>query len=150
MKLKYETGIATFIQFLAVSLLALANQINSFVVQCIHESSECVPAVIPSVGYFILTAILFAGIWTLGWFAQEKRSKWLALGLILVELVVIRGAKLNAENHTDYLSLASSLINIALAIYVIYLAIRLIRSKGGRVVAKQGPRRRRKHPTTEL
>lgn len=150
MKLKYETGIATFIQFVAVSLLALANQINAIIVGCIQHKSGCVEDVIPSVGYFLVTVVVFAGIWTLGYFAQERRSRWLALGLVGIELLVIKVAKHNAENHTDLLSLASSMINLVLAAYIIFLAIRLIRSKGGRVVARQSARRRRNHPTTEL
>jgi hypothetical protein len=148
MKLKYETGIATFVQFAAVSLLALANQINAIVVGCIH--SDCVSNIIPSIGYFIVTAILFAGIWILGWFAQEKRSRWLAVGLIGVELLVVKVAEHNAKQHTDILSLISSLINLALAVWIIYLAVRLAMSGGGRVVSRQRPRqRRRRTPTND-
>src|SRR5947209_5875547 len=114
MKLRYETGVATYVQFIVVSLLALVNQINSTLVSCIHHD-ECISNIIPNTGYFIVTAFVFGLIWMLGWFAQEKRSRWLALGLIGIELLAIKVAEHNAKHHTDILGLVSSIINIILA-----------------------------------
>lgn len=146
MKLRYETGIAAFVQFVIVSLLALITQINTIVVGCIRKDGQCVENIIPSIWYFILTAIVFGLIWMLGYMAQERRTKWLVLGLILMELGVARVAYHNARHYTDILGLVASLINLALALWVVFLAIRLFRSKGGRVVTSR-PRQRRS-PTT--
>lgn len=81
----------------------------------------------------------------LGHKAQELRKKWVTLALILLELGVLRVAYHNAKHATDALGLISSIINIALTIWIIVLAVRLLRaSDGGRVVAKQRPRQRRR------
>jgi hypothetical protein len=141
--MKYETGTATFIQFGLVSIFALANQILAIFNSCFGEDAQCVEGVFTAFMFFVLTVMLFMGIWFLGHTAQEKRSKWLSLFLIVVELGVLRIAYHNAKNHTDWLSLAASTVNIVLSVMVIFLAFRLMRSKGGRIVTKQRPRKRK-------
>ena len=63
------------------------------------------------------------------------------------EGLVAKIALFNARNHVDLLGLTTSVIDLTLAIWVIILAFRLLRAKGGRLVVKQ-PRRRR--PTSSL
>jgi uncharacterized membrane protein len=149
-RLRYETAIATFIQFVFLSLLGIANALNSTVTTCHADGRDCISNLIVSIIFFILTAVWFACVWILGYAAQEKRSKRLAQLLIAIEAFIALIALFNARHHTDFLSLFTSLVDIGLAAWVIVLAFRLMRSSGGRIVAKQRPRRRRKYPTTEL
>ena len=53
-------------------------------------------------------------------------------------------ALFNDRNHVDLLGLSTSIIDFVLAGWVIILAFRLLRAKGGRLVVKQ-PRRRRRN-----
>ncbi len=149
MKLTYETAIATFIQFIILSFLGIANGLNSVVTTCRHSSSDCVSNLIVSLIFFILTAVWFGAIWLLGFIAQDRRSKRLAQLLICAECLIALVALFNAKHHTDILSLFTSVIDLVLAIWVIILAYRLMRAGGGRVVSHQRPRRRHKTPSSD-
>jgi len=147
MKLKYETAVATLVQFILLSFLGIANGLNSVVTTCRKDGSDCISNMIVSIIFFILTALFFAVIWILGYSAQERRSKRLAQLLICAEAFIALIAFFNARHHTDALSLITSLTDLCLAIWIITLAFRLMRANGGRVVSKQRPRRRRSPAT---
>lgn len=142
MKLTYQTGIATFIQFITLSLLGIANGANSVVTTCRHDSTNCISNLIVSLIFFILTALWFAAVWILGYMAQERRHRRLAQLLIAAEGGIALIALFNAKHHTDILGLVTSLLDMALAVWIIYLALRLMRSGGDRVVTRQRRRRR--------
>jgi hypothetical protein len=142
MKLTYETGIATFIQFIALSFLNIANGVNSVVTTCRHESTDCVGNILVSIIFFMLVVGWFGAVWVLGYYAQERRSYRLALALIGAEGLIALIALFNAKHNTDYLSLATSLIDLVLALWIVLLAFRLMRSRGKRITAKHRPRRR--------
>lgn len=143
MRFKYETGVITLVQFIVLSLLGIANGLNSIVSTCRSTSSDCISNLIVSLIFFILTAAWFAFIWILGAAAQERRSRRLAQALIAAEALIALVALFNAKHHTDWLSLGTSLIDLFLAIWVITLAFRLMRSGGSRIVTKHRRRRRR-------
>jgi hypothetical protein len=149
---RYQTGIITFIQFVLLSLLGIANGLNSIVTTCHAAGNDCISNLIVSLIFFILTTAWFAFIWILGYAAQDRRSRRLAQVLIAAEAMIALVALFNARHHTDFLGLATSLIDLVLAIWVIVLAFRLMRAKGGRVVTKQrhGRGRQRRRPTTSL
>jgi hypothetical protein len=154
MRFKYETGIITLVQFILLSLLGIANGLNSIVTTCHNTGRDCISNTIVSLIFFIITTAWFAFIWILGYTAQERRSRRLAQVLIAAEAMIALIAYFNARHHTDWLSLSTSLIDLILAVWVITLAIRLMRAGGGRVVTKQrgvaGRSRRRRPPTTDL
>lgn len=150
MRFRYEVGIITFVQFVLLSLLGIANGLNSIVSTCHADGHDCISNLIVSLIFFIITAAWFAFIWILGYTAQERRSKRLCQLLIAAEAMVALIAYFNARHHTDWLSLSTSLIDLLLALWVITLAFRLMRAGGGRVVARQrgaGRARRRRSPT---
>ena len=136
MKLTYQTAVATLIQFILLSFLGIANGLNSVVTTCRHSSSDCFTNTLVSLIFFILTALWFGAVWLLGYTAQERRSHRLAQLLIVAELLIALVALFNARHHTDILSLATSLIDLCLAIWIITLAFRLMRSKGKRIPAR--------------
>lgn len=150
MRFKYETGIITFVQFVVLSLLGIANGLNSVVSTCHNSSPDCVSNLLVSLIFFLLTTAWFAIVWVLGWAAQDRRSRGLAQLLICAEALIALIALFNAKHHTDILSLLTSLIDLFLAIWVITLAFRLMRAKGGRVVTRQRPRERRRRPKADL
>lgn len=136
MRLRYRTGIATFIQFIVMSLLTIVNGIESVVTTCDLKSGSCLSNALASTVFFVIVSLWFASIWILGYFAQDQRSKRLAYLLIAVELGVIAIAAFNVQNHTTVLSTATSLIDIGLAIWVIILAFKLSRARGGRIMPR--------------
>jgi hypothetical protein len=151
MKLTYETGTATLIQFLVLGLLNLANGLNSVVTTC-HKGDGCVNGVITSSIFYMLEVAWFGIIFALAWMAQERRSKMLARLLICAEGLVVLVALFSVRHHNDVLSLLTSIIDLLLALWVITLAFRLMRVGNARAVSRHGagrnrPRQRKK-PTS--
>ncbi|HVV25504.1 MAG TPA: hypothetical protein VHC21_00520 [Candidatus Saccharimonadales bacterium] len=153
MRFRYETGIVTLVQFIVLSLLSLANSLDSIISTCINHSSPCVENMIPSILLYILIAIWFAIVWILGYTAQERRTrKWAAI-LIVAEAVIALVALFSIKHNSGWLSMVTSSIDLVFALWVIVLAGRLFFSGGGRVVARgrtARARRRRHPPTTDL
>ena len=151
MKLKYETGVATFIQFIIASLFVLATQFGSATVGCFKNSHDCVSNIIVSILFFIVVSFTFGFIWFVGYFAQERRSRRMAQLLIAIQgmfgLLALFSIKLNLHSHNIF-GLLGSLGLLAMSVWIISLAFRLMGSGGGRVVVKQRGRARRRRPTT--
>jgi hypothetical protein len=148
MRFRYETGIITLVQFIVLSLLSLVNSLNSIIGTCIHQSGQCVENMIPSILLFILIAFWFACVWVLGYAAQDRRSRKLAVALMGAEFLVAIVALFSIKHHSDWLSAVTSTIDLVFALWVMILAFRLFRSGGSRVVAhsRGAQRRRRRHP----
>lgn len=148
MNIKYETGVITFAQFIVMSLLGIPNALNSIITTCRHTGHDCVSNLIVSLIYFILLTAWFACLWLLGYAAQDRRSKRLAQLLIAAEGLVLLVSLFDVKHHNDALGFVTSLIDLVFAGWIILLAFRLMRSGGGRIVAKQRPRQRQRRKTT--
>jgi hypothetical protein len=148
MKLTYETGIATVIQFAVLSLLNVGTQLNSIVTTCHTHGSNCLTNSLSSIGYFLLIVIWFGLIWVLGYFTQKRRSRRLGLALVTAEFLILVVSISNARHHTDVIGLVTSVADTGFAIWVIALAVRLMRARGGRIVSSERARRRR-HADTD-
>jgi hypothetical protein len=150
-KLTYQTGIAAFIQFLVLSFLTLASQLVSVVSTCRQDSGNCISNLITSTILYILVAVVFGSIWLIGAGAQSRRSRRLAQLLICIEgfiaLVALFSLKLSLHTHKNIVGLAASFGILALALWIIVLAFRLMRSDGGRVVTQGGNRKRQRRHT---
>jgi hypothetical protein len=135
MRLRYQTAIATIIQFVSITILNIATGLNSVITTCSNKntSSDCTSNLLVSLIFFLLTAGWFAAIWALGFASQSKRSRQLARLLIIVELGVALVALFNIKHHTDILSLITSIIDLSLSVWVMYLAYNLSKAKGGRL-----------------
>jgi hypothetical protein len=144
MKLTYQTAVATLIQFIVLGLLNIANGIDSVVTTCRHSGGDCVGNLISSLIFYILIVGWFGFVVVLGYTAQERRGKRLAQLLIaaegLIMLVALFNIKLTLKYQSGALSLLTSSVDVILALWVIMLAYRLMRSGGGRITAKQRPR----------
>lgn len=146
MKISYETGTATLIQFMVLGILNLATSLNSIISAC-HSGKDCMTQAIVTPIYYILLTGWFASLWVLGYFAQERRSKWLARLLICAEGLVAIVALFNAKHHVDFIGLVTSIADLILAAWVILVAFRLMLSGGNRVVShSRGGRQGRNRP----
>jgi uncharacterized membrane protein HdeD (DUF308 family) len=151
MKISYETGTATLIQFMVLGILNLVNGLNSIISSC-HSGKDCATNAIVTPIYYILVTGWFASLWVLGYFAQERRSKWLARLLICAEGLVALVALFNAKHHNEFIGLFTSVVDLALAVWVAFVAFRLMLAGPARVVShKRGAGhsrpRQRKRPT---
>jgi len=141
MRLTYETGVATLIQFIILSFSNIANTVASIISTCHHSPADCVTNMLSSIVFYLLTVAWFGVIAAIGYNAQVKRSRRISQILIIAELMVFLVAayniKLGLTYHNGALSLFTSLIDSILAVWIITLAFRLMRAKGGRVVRKR-------------
>jgi hypothetical protein len=150
MKLTYQTGIATLIQFILLSFLTLGSQLVSVVTTCRQDGGNCIGNLITSTIFYILVAVVFGSIWLVGLAAQSRRSKRLAQLLICIEgmvaLIALFSLKLSLHQHKNPVGLLVSFSIFALACWTITLAYRLTKFGGSRVVS--GQRRRRRSTTS--
>jgi hypothetical protein len=80
----------------------------------------------------------------LGYAAQDQRSHKLARFLMGVEFLVLAVSLFNAKHYPNVLGLVTSLTDAAIAAWIMVLAWRLSRAKGGRITTPANrPRRRR-------
>ena len=145
MKLRYETGIATLIQFVTMAFLNVGTGLVSVVSGCHSGIGDCIVNSFTSLVYFLLITLWFGFVWVLGFIAQDRRSKRVAQALIGAEILIALVALFNARHHVDAIGLVTSLIDAVLAIWIIFLAFKLMRSDGARIVTTP---RQRKHVGT--
>jgi len=141
-KLKYETSIVTFIQFITMSLLYFLINIGSIITNCSGHSYNCVSNSISSITFSIITILAFSMVWLLGYFVQNRRNRRLAVLLIVIESGIFIVELLDAHNFPNILSLFTSLLDALLALWVITLAVRLYLAKGGRIVSRNRNKKR--------
>ena len=144
-KLKYETGIATTVQLIFVTVFNIINGAASSIDQCTNNSGNCLSNIVLSLLYFMVLSVGFVSLWLIGMETQDKRSKRLAQVLILGEFVVA-GISLFDLTHQDpsITGRISSFVDGIFSIWVIVLAVRLLRSNGGRIKKRSRSRMRNK------
>ena len=137
MKLRYETGTATLIQLGVVTLLGLLTQVIGIVKSCLEDASQCVGDSLVSLVFVVLMAVWLSVVSVIGYAAQDKRSRKIALLLIGCEFLILGVAAFNAQHGTILYEKLASIVDAAIAIWIMFLAYRLVRAGGGRIVAKQ-------------
>ena len=144
-RLSHQTAVASLIQFLTLMFLGVPNTIVNIVSTCHNDSTSCVSNMIVSLILYILTAGWFGLILLFGYLAQRKRSRQIAVILIGFEFItLVVAGYINFPHDPNILAKATSLIDVLLSIWVIYLASRLIMSGGRRIVARPNPLSRSK------
>ncbi len=143
---KHQLANIALVQFILMCFLGLANGAYSIGSTC-SQHDDCLSNAVVSIVYWLLIAVWFGFLWILAYTAQERRSKKLIWLLIGGQAMVALISSFNARHHPDVLGLITSIVDFVLAIWVIILALRLLRAKGGRLVVKQrsaGGRARRR------
>ena len=137
-KLRYETGIAATIQFIAITALNFINGVSGTIGQCLSSSASCVSGIITGLLFFLLITILFGGLWLIGFAAQDRRSKRISQLLIIGELLVLLIGLFDLMHRTpSLLEAIISLAEIISAAWISWLAFRLMRANGGRVRSRK-------------
>lgn len=148
LRLKYETGVAATIQFITLTILNIISDTSSTVHQCLNGTSGCLGDVVLEIAYFLVVTVWFGALWLAGFAAQDRRSRRIAQFLIIAEALVFLVGLYELKKHRSALSILMSLAEIITSGYVILLAFRLMRAKGGRV--RTHARRRPTPPPTKL
>ena len=131
---KYDISIVAFVQFILMSLLSLANALNSILSTCFSSSGQCVENMIPSIILFIMTAAWFAFVWVLAYTVQDRRGRKLTTALLGAEAAIAMIALFSIHHHTDWLGLSTSALDLIFALWVILLAARIWLAGDSRVV----------------
>lgn len=149
MKLRYETGIAALIQFSVVTILFIINSLASIISTCVKHD-ECFSNTISSLASVVFLAVWLGFVAVIGYAAQDRRSKRLAQMLICFEAINVLISLFDLRHPPNFFGLLTSMIDLALALWVILLAWRLMRADGGRItrsVVPSGHSRARRRPT---
>ena len=136
MKLRYETAITTFIQLALMSFLIIVGGVIDTIKECQDGARSCLASSFLWLVMLIFGASFFVFLSALGYFAQAKRSRRLAILLIFAELGVAGICFKLLTNPSSVLSGLGSFAMLGLALWTIVLAYRLMQAKGGRIVAK--------------
>ena len=137
LKLTYQTAIASLVQFITLAILSVPNTIYNIVTTCHSDNTDCVSNTIVSLIFYLLTVAWFAIIMLLGYAAQRRRSRQLAVILIGFEFItLIVAGYIDFPHETSILGKTTSLIDVLLSLWVIFLALRLFLSGSKRIVKK--------------
>ncbi len=137
-KLSHQTAVVSLIQFVTIASLAIPNTIISIISSCHSDSTGCVSNMVASIIFYILTAVWFGLIMIIGFLAQKRRSRQFAVILICFEFFTLGVAGyIDFPHDPNFLSKATSLLDVILSLWVIYVSIRLIMSGTNRIVSKE-------------
>jgi hypothetical protein len=146
-KLRYETGTATLIHFIVMMLFGFLNAISSIIDGCKDSDAlGCIQSSGISFIFVLVTAGWFGFLAMVGYAAQDQRSHRLARLLMAAEVLVLLVALFNAKHYPNILGLITSLVDGAFAVWIITLAFRLSRAKGGRITVPSTTNRPRRRP----
>jgi hypothetical protein len=136
MRVRYETGIATFVQFVIGIGLSFVGSVASIIGGCRgHSGVDCASNTLVSLVLVILTVGAFGALLALGYAAQERRSSRLALILIGAEALAALIYLFDAKHSPGIIDRLTNVAGFAVAAWVIIVAVRLARSKGRRIVS---------------
>lgn len=136
-RLSYQTAVATLIQLITITILGVPDTIMNILASCHNSNPNCASNMIVSIIFYLMTTVWFVIILIVGYAAQKKRSRQLAVVLGGLEFVTLGVAGyLDFPNAANTISKMTSLIDVFLSIWVIYLALRLFLAGGRRVVRK--------------
>ena len=138
MRLRYETGVATLIQFIATTLLTIISGIASVISGCTGQNNgDCASNTFVSLLFIILTVISLGVLCGLGYVAQERRSIRLAQLLIAAEGFAALIYLFDTRQSPDIVDRAANFLSFLVAAWVIFIAWQLMRSRGGRIVKRR-------------
>lgn len=145
MLLRTHTSLATFIQLAVMTLLVVVGGLMDVIKNC-ESSNECVTNSFLWIIIAFMLAIWYFGLFGLGYLTHEKRSRRLAKFLIAGELFTFFVALMFMKNPSSTYSAVGAGVALFFAAWIILLAWRVYKAKGGRITNTKAtntrPRRR--------
>jgi len=136
MKVRYETSIATLVQFILGTVLTFLNSVVSIVNGCVGGGADCVSNAFVSLLLVILVVTAYGVLLGLGYVAQDRRSSRLALLLIGCEAFAALIFLFDAKQAPGLVDKLTNALSFAVAIWVVFVAFNLYRAKGARIVRR--------------
>jgi len=134
MTLRYQTGTATLVQLIIMLLMNFVNGVSSSVSACTSHS-DCISNIVTTALFLIVLAVWLIFLSMLGYTAEDKRSHAIARVLIAGEALVALVTLFDIKHYPNILGLITSIVDFTLAVWVITLAYRLSKAKGGRITS---------------
>jgi hypothetical protein len=135
MRVRYQTSVATMVQFIVGAILTFLNSAISIISGCVGNSgTDCVSNTFVSLLLVILIVGAYGLLLTIGYIAQEKRSSSLALLLIAAQTFAALIFLFDARQTPMLIDKATNGLSFVIAIWVAYVAFNLYRAKGARIV----------------
>lgn len=146
MVMRYHTSLATFIQLAVMTLMVIVGGIIDVAKNC-ENSNECVTNSFLWIIIAFMLALWYFGLFGLGYLAQEKRSRRLTKLLIAAESFTAFVALMFLKNPSSVYSGIGAAVALFFALWIIFLAYRIHKAKGGRITTTKHsgstrPRRR--------
>lgn len=142
MRIRYETSVATLVQFLAGVALSFVDGVASIAGGCFHTNSvDCVSNALVSLIVMLGAVVLFGVVLGLGYVAQARRSVHLAYVLIGAEIAMGAIFLFDAKHAIDAVTVITNVLSAGIAAWVIWVAWNLSRTRGGRMVRARKGRR---------
>ncbi len=135
MSIHYETATATFIQFIIGAGLSFVTGVVSIISGCKGSGGvDCATNIFVSLILIILTIAAFGFLLAVGYVAQDRRSSRLALLLIACEVFAVVIFLFDAKHALGVVDKITNGLSALIALWVAYIAWRLYRAKGARIV----------------
>lgn len=135
MQIRYETSVATLVQFLVGTALTFLTGATSIIGGCRSGGgADCVSNAFVSLLFVILVVVVYGFLFGLGYVAQERRSSRLALLLIGAEAFAALIFLFDARQAPGLVDKATNAVSFLIAAWVIFVAFNLYRAKGARIV----------------
>lgn len=142
MHIRYETGIATLVQFIVTAGLSFVSGLASVISGCTSgANADCVTNAFVSLVLIMLTVAALAVIAVLGYVAQARRSVRLAWLLMLIEAGTALIYLFDAKQSPALIERITNFIALLIALWVGIVAWQLSRLRGGRAVKPRARRR---------
>lgn len=142
MRVRYETGAATLIQFAAGTILTIVSGGASVVSGCLHQPGvDCATNTFVTLLLVIFIAGALGVLTIIGYTAQERRSTRLAYILMAIEMGTALIYLFDAAQSTGLTDRVTNFLSFVLAAWIILVAWRLAQAKGGRIVKSPSHRR---------
>lgn len=141
MRIRYETSVATLVQFIIGTALTFLTGVAAIIGGCRSSGgADCVSNTFVSLLFVIMVVAVYGFLLGVGYVAQERRSSRLALLLMGTEAFAALIFLFDARQSPSLIDKITNTISLAIAIWVIFVAFNLYRAKGARIVRTRQPK----------
>ena len=138
MHIRYETTLATLVQFVIGTSLTFVSGLASILGGCRNVGGvDCVSNTFVSLLLIILVIAGYGFLLALGYVAQDRRSSRLAVFLIVCELFAGLIFLFDAKQAPSLVERATNGLSFVIVLWVCWVAFNLYRARGARIVRRK-------------
>lgn len=133
---------ATFTQAAIVIILTAINGIFSGLSSCLgQDKADCTTNSVLAVVLVVLAIIWFGFLSALSYAAWIRRTTALIVIFILLEIITTGVSAFDLKHYDNVVGLITSLINLLVGLWVLFMSVHLFRLRGTSPAPVQGRRR---------